>query len=115
MTTEATKKKLIGMPKPPATWKSLERFVATYLGGERTHWALEDVRNDTFSIEVKHGKQIPQFIRKAWSQACRNANARTPLLVLHWPRLRRDRSLVVLELKDFKEILDGKDGKSSTS
>ena len=104
------------MPKPPSTWKDIERFVAKFLSGdgaERTHWSLEDVRTNSFSIEVKHGKQIPQFIRTAWRQACRNANSRTPLLVLHWPRLRRNRSLVVLELRTFREILNGSYGKDS--
>jgi hypothetical protein len=102
------------MPRPTSTWKVLERFVAKYLGAERTHWSREDARTDTFSIEVKHGKQIPKFIQKAWAQAKRNTDTtRTPLLVLHWPGLRRNRSLVVLELKDFREILNGKTSQDS--
>ncbi len=102
------------MPRPTSTWKAVERFVAGYLNGERTHWALEDARTNDFSIEVKHGKQIPKFIQKAWTQAVKNTDAtRCPLLVLHWPNCPYDHSLVVLELHDFKRILDGKTGKDT--
>jgi hypothetical protein len=94
------------MPKPPTTWKAVERFVAKYLGGERTHWALEDARAWTYNIEVKHGKQVPLWLRRAWDQAEKNAGPRTPLLVIHWPRLRREHSLVCMRLDEFRRLLE---------
>jgi len=102
------------MPRPPSTWKGIERFVAKYLGGERTHWALEDVRAQEYNIEVKHGEQIPKFIRKSWAQATKNARGRQPLLVLHWPHLRKSHSLVVLRLDHFRELLDNVNGSNRT-
>jgi hypothetical protein len=97
------------MPKPPDTWRDLERFVADYLDGERTHWAPEDVRAQGFAVEVKHGKQIPKTILKWWAQAETNRGERQPLLVLHPIGWKREYSLVCLPLKEFKEILDGDD------
>jgi hypothetical protein len=61
------------MPPPTGTWKNLERWVAKFFGGERTHWALEDDRAGPFSFECKHGKQIPKTILKWWAQAETNA------------------------------------------
>lgn len=93
------------MPKPPSTWKNLERWVAKYYGGERTHWALEDARAQGFAIECKHGKQIPKTILKWWAQAQTNASGRVPMLVMHplnWPM---DQSLVCVDAKTFKELL----------
>jgi hypothetical protein len=96
------------VPKPPSTWKGIERFVAKYLGGERTHWAREDARARGFSIEVKHGKQISKFVERAYRQATTNCvGDLVPLLVLHWLGTRRDHSLVCLRLDHFREILDG--------
>jgi hypothetical protein len=94
------------MPKPPDTWRDLERFVADYLDGERTHWAPEDVRAQGFAVEVKHGKQIPKTVLKWWDQALRNAGTRVPLLVLHPLRWKREDSLVCLTLRQLKEILN---------
>jgi hypothetical protein len=96
------------MPPPTGTWKNLERWVAKFFGGERTHWALEDDRAGPFSFECKHGKQIPKTILKWWAQAETNAGERVPLLVLHPPRWKMENSLIVLNVNTFREILRGK-------
>lgn len=96
------------MPAPPGTWKNLERWVAKYYGGERTHWALEDDRAGPFSFECKHGAQIPKTILKWWAQAVTNAAGRVPLLVLHPPRWKMEDSLVCMRASTLKGILDGR-------
>lgn len=97
------------MPKPSSTWKNLERFVAKYLGGERTHWALEDARAGELAIECKHGKQIPRTILKWWDQAQANAGDRIPVLVMHPPYWKMEKSLVCIELETFRRLCSGID------
>lgn len=96
------------MPKPPATWKNIERAVCAYLGWERTHWALPDGRGQGYALEVKHGKQIPKWLLKMWGQAKTNAEGLDliPVGVCHPPRYAIDECIVCMSLKHFKELIN---------
>jgi hypothetical protein len=69
--------------------RNAEHRVAEILGGERLignrGQAIEDVKHDFFSVEVKQRKQIPALLRDAWAQAVMNAKAdgKQPLVVIH--------------------------------
>jgi len=77
------------MPRPPQTWKVAERALARLLNGRRCHFEGQDVECDGFSVEVKHGRQIPKTLLGWWEQARQNTPPdKTPLLVLHPTALR---------------------------
>ena len=97
------------MPKPPATWKSIERAAAKYFGIERTHWAPDDCRGDGLSLEVKHGKQIPKFITKTWQQCLDNCpRGHLPIVVLHPERWLYKDMLVVMRMEDVLDLMGKK-------
>ena len=63
-----------------------------------------DVETPNFTIEVKHRKQLPQWIEEAMRQAVRNATPdKLPLLVLHERGRHHGNDLVVVRLSDFQE------------
>ena len=100
------------MPRPPQTWKAVERAVARLLGGRRCHFEGEDVDAGRWSVEVKHGRQVPKTIIDWFEQAERNTSeGKRPLLVLHPPRVKYEDSLVVLRLADFVRANDAGDSK----
>lgn len=70
-----------------ATWKAVERRVASISGGKRvgaTGRNTEDVAHSAFSFEVKHRATLPTWLTATYSQAKRNAPiGKTPLVVLH--------------------------------
>ncbi len=100
------------MPRPTKTWKHAERAVARLLGGRRCHFEGEDVDAGEWSVEVKHGRQVPKTIIDWFDQAERNTpEGKRPLLVLHPPRLPCEDSLVVLRLADFVRADDTDDSK----
>ena len=89
------------------TWKHCERTIARLLGGTRTGCNGEsrmDVEHPLWSIEVKHRKSLPEWLHSAMEQAIIEAEHRIPMVVLHEKQMKYDNSLVVLRLKDFKEI-----------
>ena len=57
-----------------------------------------------YSIEVKHRKNLPEWLHSAMKQAIIEAEHRVPMVVLHEKQMKYDNSLVVLRLKDFKEM-----------
>lgn len=94
------------MARPPRTWKAVERAVARLLGGRRCHFEQADVDAAGFSVEVKHGQQIPRTLLKWWEQARENArDGKTPLLVLHPVGAKYEDSLAVIRLDDLVELL----------
>ena len=105
------------MPRPPRTWKAVERAVARLLGGRGCHFEGKDVDAGRWSVEVKHGRQVPKTIIKWFDQAERNTpEGKRPLLVLHPPRFPYEDSLVVLRLADFVRAHDaGDDGKAHST
>ena len=95
------------MPRPPATWKSVERAAARFFGIERTHWALDDCRGGNLSLEVKHGKQIPKWLLKAWQQCVDNLpdEDHVPIVVLHPPRWKYEDMLVIMKMSDVLDLM----------
>jgi hypothetical protein len=89
------------------TWKNVERAIAEKLGGQRmSNHALglrtPDVESPWLSVEVKHRKALPLWIKEAMTQAETNGDeAKLPLVVLHEKGRRHDNDLVVLRLGDF--------------
>ncbi len=70
---------------------------------------------DWWSVEVKHGKQVPKTVLDWFDQAEKNArDGKRPLLVLHPPRVKYEDSLVVLRLADFVRANDAGDSKPHT-
>jgi len=61
-----------------------------------------------YSIEVKHRKNLPEWLHSAMKQAIIEAEHRVPMVVLHEKQMKYDESYVILRLKDFKEITDDK-------
>jgi hypothetical protein len=94
------------MPRPPQTWKAVERAVARLLAGRRCHFERQDVECARFSVEVKHGGQIPSALLKWWEQAQRNTqDGKQPLLVMHPTGAGYADSLVAMRLADLLRLL----------
>ena len=85
-------------------FKATERVIAKRLGGERHgHLGGADVITDWLSVECKHRKALPQWLKDALEQARRNAwGDKLPLVVLHEHGERHDDDLVLLSLADFE-------------
>ena len=62
-----------------------------------------------YSIEVKHRKNLPEWLHSAMKQAIIEAEHRVPMVVLHEKQMKYEDSYVILRLKDFKEITDGEE------
>ncbi len=94
------------MGKRTTTWKQHERRVAGRLGGQRVGnrgTNTEDVEHPTLSIECKHRKELPGWLKDAIAQAHTNAPAgKLPIVVLHELGQRSDNDMVVLRLADFE-------------
>ena len=89
------------------TWKHCERTIASLLGGVRTGCNGEsrrDVEHPRWSIEVKHRKNLPEWLHSAMDQAIIEAEHRVPMVVLHEKQMKYEDSFIILRLKDFKEI-----------
>lgn len=87
------------------TWKNVERIIAKRLNGKRlgaTGQATADVVSDWLSVEVKHRKELPGWLKDALSQARRGAGERLPIVILHESGQRHDNDLVLLSLADFQ-------------
>ena len=92
------------MPRPTKTWRAVERAIARLLGGRRCHFEGKDVDAGEWSVEVKHGRQVPKTIIDWFGQAEQNAGDRKrPLLVLHPAGAAYADSLAVLRLADLAE------------
>jgi len=92
-------------------WKRTERETARRLGGSRTGVnrqretpGLPDVQHPYLSIECKHRKSLPVWLKAAVSQAQAAATPdKLPIAVLHELHSRRDSDLVVMTLRDFED------------
>lgn len=97
------------------TWKSVERAIAKRLNGKRlgaTGKATADVVNDWLSVEVKHRRVLPDWLKDALGQAANGAEGRLPIVVLHESGQRHADDLVLMRLADFEdwfsEVLHGR-------
>ncbi len=91
-------------------WKRTERAVASLLGTRRvpvtgrSRGDVPDVEHRWLSIEVKHRKKLPEWIKDAVRQAEAAADEeQLPVVVLHEERSRHTGDLVVLKMRDFLE------------
>ena len=61
-----------------------------------------------YSIEVKHRKNLSEWLHSSMKQAIIEAEHRVPMVVLHEKQMKYEDSYVILRLKDFKEITNDK-------
>ena len=88
------------------TWKQTERAVARRLNGKRlgaTGRTGADVVTGWLSVEVKHRRRLPAWLKDAQRQAQSGAGERLPIVVLHEAGQRHSDDLVVLRLADFQD------------
>ena len=88
------------------TWKRVERAVAKRLNATRqgvTGRRGPDVLSGWLSVEVKHRKRLPAWLKDALTQAQCGAGDRLALVVLHECGRRHADDLVVLRLADFED------------
>lgn len=88
------------------TWKSVERAIAKRLNGQRlgaSGRATADVVNDWLSVEVKHRKTLPEWLKAALDQAANGAEGRLPIAILHESGQRHADDLVLIRLVDFED------------
>lgn len=89
------------------TWKNTERKAAEMLGGQRVGnrgTNTEDVSHAWLSVECKHRKEIPTWLKMAMWQARTNAAAdKLPVVILHESGQRHADNLVVIRMADFRE------------
>lgn len=95
------------------TWKSAERKIAALLGGERvpitgrTRGSAPDITHDTLSLEVKHWKKFPDWLKDAMEQAVMSASPdQIPTVVLHEAGSAYDKSLTFMPIYGIKKLLD---------
>lgn len=96
------------------TWKTVERAIAKRLNGQRvgvTGKATADVVNGWLSVEVKHRRRLPEWLKAALDQARSGAGERLPVAILHESGQRHAEDLVLMRLADFElwfgEVRDG--------
>lgn len=89
-------------------WKSIERKVAAFIGGERVPVSgrqrgfSPDVRHPLFSIEVKHKQELPAWLFDALEQAEKSKTGeQIPLVILHEKGQSIPDCLCVLRLSDI--------------
>lgn len=90
------------------TWKSVERALASRLGGVRNPISgrqrgdKADIEHPTLSLEIKHRKKLPDWIWDALDQAEKSKkNGQTPVVILHENKKHHDNDVVVLKFSDF--------------
>ena len=91
-------------------WKATERAIASHLGGKRVpitgrqRGDVPDVAHPWLSIECKHRKRLPEWLKDAMSQAGAAAtSSQLPIVVLHELGERHGSNLVLLRLGDFED------------
>ena len=92
---------------PTDTWKSIERAVCKLFGGVR-RWKGEEgndcVNTGHWSVECKHGKQVPKKLEKYMLQAEGDASEdEVAVVVMHREGMNIMDSYVMMRLRDFRE------------
>ncbi len=93
-------------------WKSVERKIATLIGGERvpvsgrSRGSAPDIRHNRFSIEVKHRKDLPGWILEAMEQAeaSKTMAEQIPVVFLHEKGMPYQDCLTVMRLSDLIDL-----------
>lgn len=91
-------------------WKKVERVICRSQGGERSGAVGKegpDCTKETypFSIQVKHGQQIPKSIQKFMKQTVKEAyDGYIPTLVMHPTRGDILDSIVCIRLRDIRDF-----------
>ena len=89
-----------------ANWKRTERAIAARLNGRRqgaTGRRGPDVVTGWLSVEVKHRRRLPAWLKDAQRQAQSGAGDRLPLVILHECGQRHSDDLVLMRLGDFQD------------
>jgi hypothetical protein len=91
-------------------WKKTERSVARLLGGRRVpvtgrqRGDAPDVQHEWLSVEVKHRRDVPQWLLDAMRQAVASVRGQQlPVAVVHQHGRPHSEDLVVVRLSDFVE------------
>lgn len=94
-------------------WKSVERKIAGFLGGVRVpitgrqRGSAPDIEHPRWSIEVKERQTLPDWLLDAMAQAdAANNGDKISVAILHKKGNVFQNDLVVMRLKDLKEIQD---------
>jgi len=99
------------------TWKAAERALAGIFGTVRIPPAVfgqradrgdcaPDAETDTLAIQIKHGYNMPSYLRGWLDGIKRNTPAgKTGVVVWHGTRMRFEDSLVILRASDFAALL----------
>jgi hypothetical protein len=95
------------------TWKKIERQVAALLGGERVpvtgrqRGSAPDVTHPVLSIEVKHRKELPDWLLDALRQAeASRRGDQIPIAILHQKGMAVGDSLTIIRLSDMIKLLE---------
>ena len=91
-----------------ATWKAIERKICAKFGGKRSgptgKMGPDCVETAPFALQIKHRKNVPQWLTDAHVQCLNDAPRGTlPLLVLHPKGWAIGESLIVIRLATFIE------------
>lgn len=95
-------------------WKSVELALAKILSGERVpitgraRGSAPDINHEVFSIEVKHRKSLPEWIKDAMDQAekSNSSGKKLPIVILHEKHMRFNDSFVMVRLKDLNKLIE---------
>jgi len=95
-------------------WKNVELSLARILGGERVpitgrgRGSAPDIEHESLSIEVKHRKSLPDWIKDAMDQAekSNSSGKKLPIVILHEKHMKFDNSFVMVRLKDLKNLVE---------
>lgn len=90
-------------------WKNVERKIAKQMGGERvpitgrSRGSAPDIDHNKYSIEVKHRKELPEWIKDAMDQAeqSNTDGLKVPIVILHEKYSKYENSFVIIKLKDL--------------
>jgi len=89
-----------------ATWKAIERKICAKFGGKRSgptgKMGPDCVETAPFALQIKHRKNVPQWLTDAHVQALNDApRGMLPVLVLHPKGWAIGESLVIIRLENF--------------
>lgn len=86
--------------------KNFELAIAKYLKCKRNHFEKEDLCHPILSIECKHRTELPKLIKKWMAQAEAAAQeGKIACVVMHEERQKYGESLVIMRLKDIRDLL----------
>lgn len=91
-------------------WKACERRVAKYIGGERVpitgrqRGDAPDIEHNWLSPEVKYRRNLPEWIKDAFSQAKASAKpCQAPVVILCEKGEETSKYWICMELGEFRE------------